>query len=67
MFLLKFLWLPHFWSKVRCIDIDYVFAQVFVVVSLLVVIQLRSPDATHLGWNASWVKPWSGAMDFLEM
>ena len=29
------------------------------------IIQLRSPDAMRQGLNASWVKPWSKAMDFL--
>ena len=33
----------------------------------LLQIQLRSPDATRLGWNSSWVKPWSEATDILEM
>ena len=30
-------------------------------------IQLRSLDATRLGWNASWVKPWSEGMDYLQI
>ena len=28
-------------------------------------IQLRSPDAIRMGWNATWVEAWSKAMDFL--
>ena len=32
---------------------------------VLVGIQLRSPDAIRMGWNATWVEAWSKAMDFL--